>query len=73
MRVKLRSGRFSFQRTLKVSDVRRVADDCHAIKSYFGDLSVALESHLGRKRFKEPDRPTAPKVLDWLKAPYGSH
>ena len=70
MRVKLRAGRFMFMRTLKVSDVRGVADDCHALKLYMDYLSVELDKCFSRKPFMEPERPEAPKLLAWQRRPY---
>lgn len=70
MRVKLRSGRQMFTRTLRVGDVRAVADACHALKLYMDELSVSLTDHFKRKPFKEPRRPQQAKLLSWAKQPY---
>jgi hypothetical protein len=67
IRVKLRSGRQRLTRTLKVGDVRSVADACHALKVYIDDLSIALEDHFGGARFVCPQRPQQAKLLPWTK------
>jgi hypothetical protein len=70
MRVKARGGRFSLTRTLKVTDIRRIADDCHALRVYLDDLSVALDTSFNEKAYIEPKRPNKSEVLAWAKAPY---
>jgi hypothetical protein len=70
MRVKLRSGRQSLTRVLKVGDVRAVADASQELKIYMDNLSVSLDEHFKRKKFKEHPRPKPAKLLAWNKAPY---
>ena len=70
IRRRFKGGQFAFSRQLKVGDVRRIADECHALKVYLDTLSVAVDS---RGKFIEPERPAAPKVLDFERRAYNYH
>ena len=71
MRVRAKNGRFAYHATLKVGDVRRVADDCHSLRRYLDELTTALHGAFHTANaFAESARPNKPKALSWAKKPY---
>jgi hypothetical protein len=45
-RMRARGSRISYTVTLKVSDLRRIADECHSLVEYFDELTSAVGNRL---------------------------